>query len=106
LNCIQTLIAIRDNPKFPPITRIAACNSLLDRGYGRPVQGVAIQNLPALPPLGQVTESMTAEQAADLYAQTLRYGQLELDRKLIEGQVIDVTPNDPSDSSGSETPAG
>ena len=43
LASIQKLVQIRDDPKAPFIVQIAACNALLDRGYGRPVQGVAVQ---------------------------------------------------------------
>lgn len=35
---IETMIAIRDNPKVPPATRLAAAMALLDRGYGRAEQ--------------------------------------------------------------------
>jgi hypothetical protein len=92
LNCIQTLIKIRDNEDFPPTTRIAACNSLLDRGYGRPVQGLAIRNLLPLPDPTMIRKQMSNAEAADAYFRTLQQGQRDLDRKLIEGAVIDVTP--------------
>jgi hypothetical protein len=96
LASIQTLVEIRDDLKNPALVRIAASNSLLDRGYGRPVQGLAVQNLPPLPPPGHVTPSMTAEQAAKLYAQTLRHGRFDdsgaQNPKLIEGECVDVTP--------------
>jgi hypothetical protein len=98
LNCIQTLIAIRDNPKFPPITRIAACNSLLDRGFGRPMTSVAIADLtPKLPP-EHVTPAMTAEEAGQVYERTLRAGHYDDSGALggpqaIEGPVIDVVDN-------------
>jgi hypothetical protein len=103
LNCIQTLIAIRDNPKFPPITRIAACNNLLDRGYGRPVQGVAVANLPAVPEPSRITEQMTHQEAAQAYADTLKQGQRDLDNLMSnEGPpIIDVVPNKSEDESGS-----
>jgi len=92
LNCIQTLIAIRDNPTFPPITRIAACNSLLDRGYGRPMQALAIAELPQLPAPGQVTKQMNHEEAAQLYASTLNQGRRDLEATMIEATAIEVTP--------------
>jgi hypothetical protein len=93
LNCIQTLIAIRDNPNFPPITRIAACNSLLDRGYGRPVQGLAIQNLPALPDPKTITSEMTFEEAAQVYADTIK-GVEQLVDQTNEQTIIDVPSED------------
>jgi hypothetical protein len=96
-NCIQTLIMIRDNPKFPPITRIAACNSLLDRGFGRPMTSVAIAQLPPTSP-GLVTKSMTAAEAQRIYEATLRAGHYDDSGALggpqaIEGPVIDVVAN-------------
>jgi len=35
-NSINTIIAIRDSADVPPNVRLAAANSLLDRGWGRP----------------------------------------------------------------------
>jgi hypothetical protein len=35
---IETLTDIMQNAKAPPAARVAAANSLLDRGYGRPLQ--------------------------------------------------------------------
>jgi hypothetical protein len=35
---INTLVAIMQNEKAPPAARVAAANSLLDRGYGKPTQ--------------------------------------------------------------------
>jgi len=40
--CIQTLVNIRDNAKAPAAARIAASRELLDRGYGRPPQGITL----------------------------------------------------------------
>jgi len=34
----ETLIEIAGNPKTSPSARVQACNSILDRGWGRPVQ--------------------------------------------------------------------
>lgn len=33
---IKTLVAMMNNKKAPPAARVAASNSLLDRGYGKP----------------------------------------------------------------------
>jgi hypothetical protein len=41
LACIETLVAIRDDLKNFAIVRIAASNSLLDRGYGRPLASLS-----------------------------------------------------------------
>jgi hypothetical protein len=105
---IRKLAEIRDNPKAPYLAQIAAANSLLDRGYGRPVQGVAVQNLQPLPPPGHVTKQMSAQEAAEIYAATLRHGRFDDSGALagpsepstIEGECVDVTP----ESSG-EDPA-
>ncbi len=35
VRAIRRLAAIMDNPKAPFASQVAACNSLLDRGYGR-----------------------------------------------------------------------
>jgi hypothetical protein len=37
-DAINTLAAIMDDQKAPPAARVAAANSLLDRGYGKPTQ--------------------------------------------------------------------
>jgi hypothetical protein len=94
MNCVQTLIAIRDNPNFPPITRIAACNSLLDRGYGRPVQGVAFTNLTPLPDPKQITPQMSMQEARQLYADSIKQAEHELLEGPDERPIIDVTPAD------------
>jgi hypothetical protein len=97
---IQKLVDIRDDPKAPLIVQLAAANSLLDRGYGRPLQGVAIQNMPALPDPKKITSTMTEAEAAQAYAETVHSMQLERDgagrhndRLLDPPAVIDVTPN-------------
>ena len=38
---INTLATIMDDPKAPPAARVAAANSLLDRGYGKPTQPIS-----------------------------------------------------------------
>jgi hypothetical protein len=38
---INTLAAIMDDTNAPPAARVAAANSLLDRGYGKPTQPIA-----------------------------------------------------------------
>ena len=38
---INTLAAIMDDKKAPPAARVAAANSLLDRGYGKPTQPIS-----------------------------------------------------------------
>jgi hypothetical protein len=37
---INTLVAIMQDEKAPPTARVAAANSLLDRGYGKPAQPI------------------------------------------------------------------
>jgi len=38
---IETLEKIMQDGKAPPAARVAAANSLLDRGYGKPLQSVS-----------------------------------------------------------------
>ena len=38
---INTLVGIMQNEKAPPAARVAAANSLLDRGYGKPTQPIS-----------------------------------------------------------------
>src|SRR5262245_7462188 len=38
---IDTLVAIMQNDTAPPAARVAAANSLLDRGYGKPAQPIS-----------------------------------------------------------------
>ena len=68
--------------------------TLLDRGYGKPIQGSVVANLPALPDPKSIDETMTHEQAARAYADTVAKGRRDLDN-LINGDqtIIDVTPN-------------
>jgi hypothetical protein len=101
-NCIQTLIMIRDNPEFPPITRLAAANSLLDRGFGRPMTSVAIAQLPPPVAPGHVTKEMSVAEAQRIYEATLRVGQFDdsgADNPLLPKPVIDVdaAPNPPDE---------
>ncbi len=39
---VRTLVALRDDPEQPGSVRDHAANSLLDRGFGKPQQAVAI----------------------------------------------------------------
>ena len=41
---IETLVEIRGDPKQSGSARVAAANSLLDRGWGRPDQSVSIEH--------------------------------------------------------------
>ncbi len=38
---IQTLVEIAENKAEPASARVAACNAILDRACGKPVQGIA-----------------------------------------------------------------
>ncbi len=38
---VQALVSIRDSTRAPPAARVAAANSLLDRGWGRPAQTIS-----------------------------------------------------------------
>ena len=39
--CVQVLAGLMTNEQTPPNTRVQAAMALLDRGWGKPVQGVA-----------------------------------------------------------------
>jgi hypothetical protein len=41
---IETLAGIMSNPKAPAAARISAACALLDRGYGKPLQGIEATN--------------------------------------------------------------
>ena len=56
---INTLAAIMDDPKAPPAARVAAANSLLDRGYGRPTQPIS-QTLTKIDPSTMSDEELAA----------------------------------------------
>jgi hypothetical protein len=95
---IRKLAEIRDNPKAPYLAQIAAANSLLDRGYGRPMQSVAIAELPKPGPIQHVTPSMSAEEAGKLYEQTIRghYDSGGAGQKLID---VTIEPESGDDQS-------
>jgi hypothetical protein len=56
---INTLVAIMDNEKAPPAARVAAANSLLDRGYGKPTQPIS-QTLAKIDPSMMSDEELAA----------------------------------------------
>ena len=47
-DAIDTLFAIMKDPKAPAAARISAATALLDRGYGRPPQGIELSTQPDL----------------------------------------------------------
>ena len=56
---INTLAAIMDDTKAPPAARVAAANSLLDRGYGKPTQPIS-QTLTKIDPSTMSDEELAA----------------------------------------------
>lgn len=40
LDALETLVAIMRDPESPPAARVSACNSILDRGHGKPTQAI------------------------------------------------------------------
>src|SRR6185437_14081531 len=56
---INTLAAIMDDTKAPPAARVAAANSLLDRGYGKPTQPIS-QTLTKIDPSTMSDAELTA----------------------------------------------
>lgn len=67
---ILTLAEICDDGETDS-SRIAAANALLDRGYGKPKQGIDVNTNPGQGAPQPVTDDMTDEQAAEAYANTL-----------------------------------
>ena len=55
-DAIKTLVGIMNNEKAPPAARVAAANSLLDRGYGKPAQPIS-QTLTKIDPSTMSDES-------------------------------------------------
>ena len=58
-DAINTLVAIMDDQKAPPAARVAAANSLLDRGYGKPTQPIS-QTLTKIDPGTMSDEELAA----------------------------------------------
>jgi hypothetical protein len=58
-DAINTLAAIMDDQKAPPAARVAAANSLLDRGYGKPTQPIS-QTLTKIDPSTMSDEELAA----------------------------------------------
>ena len=58
-DAINTLAAIMDDQKAPPAARVAAANSLLDRGYGKPTQPIS-QTLTKIDPSAMSDEELAA----------------------------------------------
>ena len=58
-DAINTLAAIMDDQKAPPAARVAAANSLLDRGYGKPTQPIS-QTLAKIDPSSISDEELAA----------------------------------------------
>jgi 2,4-dienoyl-CoA reductase-like NADH-dependent reductase (Old Yellow Enzyme family) len=98
LASIKKLVDIRDDPKAPLIVQLAAANSLLDRGYGRAPQAIAIKDFTPLPDPKTITKQMTYEEAAQIYADTMKATEQDLNRRLLEPPVINV-PNEDDDAS-------
>lgn len=55
---VATLEAVMDDVTMPPAVRVAAANSLLDRGYGKPKQTVDVNDTTAVSWLDLVKASM------------------------------------------------
>ena len=56
---INTLVTIMQNEKAPHAARVAAANSLLDRGYGKPTQPIS-QTLTKIDPSTMSDEELAA----------------------------------------------
>jgi len=42
IDALETLVAIMRDEASPPAARVAACNSILDRGHGKPSQSIDV----------------------------------------------------------------
>ena len=58
---IATLVQIMANDELAPAIRIAAANSLLDRGFGRPAQSVDVSGTVAVHDLSRLTDEQLDE---------------------------------------------
>lgn len=45
INCLTTLVEMRDNPRVPAHARILCAKDILDRGLGKPVQRIETANV-------------------------------------------------------------
>lgn len=54
---LPMMLRIIDNEDIPPNIRISAMNSLLDRGFGKPMQAIQIGDLPDNIPASQMTQA-------------------------------------------------
>lgn len=48
MTAVSTLVNIANNPRMNPAARVAAANSILDRGFGKPEQTVTIPLPPGI----------------------------------------------------------
>ena len=70
-HAIETLAKIMTNPKAPPAARVAAANAILDRGFGKPLQGVELSGHDRGPIEHVViTDEMRARALMALFART------------------------------------
>jgi hypothetical protein len=86
-----------ERAKVADTVRMVAHLTLLDRGYGKPVQANLVADLTPLPAPKTITGEMTVEQAAQAYAETIHSMQLEQDgvgRLLEPPAIIDVPPEE------------
>jgi hypothetical protein len=104
---VAKIVAIRDDPQSPRAVALNAAIALLDRGYGRPHQSVALAALPA-PELHSINDQMTPQEALLAYQATVGHGPLSEDDGStmvaedhgdapiidVEATVVDESPTD------------
>jgi len=92
-DAILTLDAISKNEDYPPNARVAAANSILDRGWGRPKQSVDLTTELNIPQL----HLQALQELNNAAARTIQQLQPP-EPKLINGEAIEdaeVLPDDP-----------
>jgi hypothetical protein len=93
---INNLIHVVEHGRWPhekakvsdPV-RMVAHLTLLDRGYGKPIQGMVTADLTPLPDPKTIDKQMSHAEAAQAYADTIKQAEQDLGR-LLEPPVIDV----------------
>lgn len=84
---VATLVYVMQSPKSPAAARVAACNALLDRGYGRPGPTTTVSfRLPELNSASDACNAMAAIVQAMARGELMPVEAAELSR-LVEAYV-------------------
>jgi hypothetical protein len=82
-----------EKAKVSDPVRMVAYLTLLDRGYGKPIQGMVTADLTPLPDPKTITPTMSHQEAAGMYARSIKQGERDLDNLLEGPPAIDVEPD-------------